>query len=95
MIIGRIAQQIGIEEHQPGIEDQKTAEIEGILHRVIRVERHRILRPLHINSERIVVSRHMQRPDVQHHQSCEHEWQQVMQAKEAMQRCIIDAKSAP
>jgi hypothetical protein len=90
-----VAQEVRIEEHQIGIKDHEAGEIEHILHGVIGMEGHSVLRALHVDAERIVVARHVQRPDVQHHHAGDHEGQQIMQAEEAVQRCVVDAETTP
>ena len=59
------------------------------------MERHRVLRALHVDAERVVVARHVQRPDVQADDAGDHERQQVVQREEAVQRRRRRPRSRP
>ena len=59
------------------------------------MERHGVLRALHVDAERIVVARHVQRPDVQADDAGDHEGQQIVQREEAVQRRVADREAAP
>ena len=52
---------------------------EAVLRGIVRMEGQRILRPLHIDTGRVVRTRQMQCPDMQEHQTCKHERQQIVQ----------------
>ena len=90
-----VAQEVRREEHQDGEDDQEHAQADAVLHRVVRVERQRVLRRLHVDAERIVGSHHVQRGDVQEHHADQHERQQVVQREEPVERGIVDAEPAP
>ncbi len=59
------------------------------------MERHRVLRAFHVDAERVVRPRDVQRGDVQEHHADQHEWQQIMQAEEAVERRVVHAEPAP
>ncbi len=94
-VIVRVADEVGREEHQEGEQDREQPDIEGVLRGVIGVEGHGVLRPLHVDAERVVVARHMQRPDVQADHGGDDEGQQVVQREEAVQRRAADREIAP
>ena len=82
-------------EHEPGIQDQKHSQHEGVLHGGVGRERDRVLFRLRLDAGRIVLADHVQRPDVQHDHADDHERQQVVQRVEAVQRRIADRVAAP
>ncbi len=76
-------------------QDGEEHENEAVLHRVVRVERHRVLLSLHVDAERVVVARNVQRPNVKADDTENDEGDQVVQREEALQRRVVDAKAAP
>ncbi len=74
---------------------QNTADEEGVLHRRVGRERHRVLLGLRLDAGRIVLADHVQRPDVQHDDAGDDERQQVVQRIEAVERRIADGIAAP
>ena len=54
-----------------------------------------VLRPLHVDAERVVVARHVQRPDVQPDHAGDDERQEIVQREEAVQRGVADRETAP
>ena len=95
MVIVRIAEEVRRVEHEDREQDHEQRQIERVLHRVIGMEGHRVLRALHVDAERIVVARHMQRPDVQPDHARDDEGQQIVQREEAVQRGVADREIAP
>ena len=91
----RVAQEVRCEEHQRGEHQQEHADADAVLDRVVRVERHRVLRPLHVDAQRVVGPHHVQCGDVQEHHADDDEGQQVVQREEPVQRRVIDAEPAP
>ncbi len=49
---------------------------------------------LHVDADRVVVARHVQRPDVQRDDAGDHERQQVVQREEAVERRVVDREAA-
>ena len=74
---------------------QEARHAEAVLDGRIRRERHGVLVRLRLDAGRIVLARHVQRPDVQHHHAGDHERQQVVQRVEAVERRIADRVAAP
>ena len=89
------AQRLGQIEHEDREHDREQRDREGVLHRVVGVERQGVGRALHVDAGRIVVARHVQRPDVQGDHGRDHERQQIVQREEAVQRRLIDREAAP
>ena len=59
------------------------------------MERDRVLRPLHVDPERIVGAEAVQRDQVEEDDGDDDERQQIMEREEAMQRRIADREAAP
>ena len=59
------------------------------------MERHRVLRALHIDAQGIVVAGHMQRPDMQSHHARDDEGHQIVQREEAVEGGVADREIAP
>src|SRR3546814_3802761 len=53
------------------------------------MEGHGVLRTLDVDPGRVVRSRNMNRPDMEHNHRGDHEGQQVMQREEAVERGIV------
>ena len=85
-----VTQHIGREENEIGKEDKEHGQSEAVFHRVIRVERHRILLAFDRNTDRIIIARHMQCPNMQNDHTQNQEWDEVMQREEAIERRIVD-----
>ena len=59
------------------------------------MERQHVLVRLLLNAGRVVGARHMQRPDVQDYDTCNHEGEQIMEREEAVQRWVGNRIAAP
>ncbi|MHC2430215.1 hypothetical protein ACVIST_006960 [Bradyrhizobium elkanii] len=82
-------------EDEPGEEDQEAGHAEHVLDRRIRRERNGVFLGLGLDAGRVVLTRDVQRPDVQHDHAGDHERQQVVQREEAVQRRVADRIAAP
>ena len=82
-------------EDERGENQQEHADAEQVLHRVVGMEIHRILRALHIDAQRVVRLDRVQGPDVQDDDPENDEGQQIMQAVEAVERRVVDRETAP
>ena len=94
-IVVRMPEVIGREEDEQREEDKEHAQPEHVFHCVIGMERDDILFTLGVDTDRVVRSMYVQRPDMHHHDTDDHERHQVMQAEEAGQGRVIDRKTAP
>ena len=91
----RIGQHMRREEHENRPDQQEHADAEAVLRRVVGMERHRVLRRLHVDAQRVVRPDDVQRRDVQEHHPHQHERQQVVQREEPVERRVGDAEPAP
>ena len=89
IVIG-MAQCIGLVEDKEGKNQQEHTDRKAVFNRVKRVERQRVLLGFRRNPNWIVLPRVVQRPNVQSYKPSNHEWQQEVQRKEAVQRRIIN-----
>ena len=89
-IVIRMPQRIRHIENEYGIQNHEHEQAKCILDRVIRMERQSILRPLRINTKRIVRSGHVERPNVQHHHGKNYKRQHKVQREKARQRRVIN-----
>ncbi len=90
-----MAEEVRRIEHEAGPNQQERAETDRILGREIRIEGHAVLRPLDLDSVRVVRSRHMQRGHMQHDDADDDEGQQIVQRVEAVQGRVIDTEATP
>ncbi len=86
-------------EDESGEDDQEDHDREAVLHRIIGVERNRVLLEAFrilagLDPSRVVVARHVQRPDVKDDDTGDHEWQQIVQREEALERLVADGRAA-
>ena len=99
LVIGRdiivwVTQSVGAEEDKASKDQQEDADRKRILDCVVRMEwKGFFLHILDFNTGWVVVARHMQRPDVQDHDACNDERQEIMQREEAVQCRIVDGKA--
>ena len=94
VVVG-MAQVVGREEHEAGEDDQEDDDAEAVLHRVVGMERHGVLRTLGVDAERVVRAVDVQRHDMQRHHADDDERQQVVQREEAVERRVVDREAAP
>ncbi|ENN87930.1 hypothetical protein RHSP_49335 [Rhizobium freirei PRF 81] len=81
-------------EDEVGEDQQEDGNAKRILQRRVGREGHRIGLQLDLDAGRVRLARHMQRPDVQDHDTGDHEGQQVVQREEAVERRIVDGEAA-
>ena len=94
-IILRLAEEIRREEHEKREDRHEDREARAVLHCVIGMEGHRVLRPLRIDTQRVVRPRHMQRNHMQDNHPEDQEREQIMQREEAVQGRVIDREATP
>ncbi len=78
VVIG-VTEEIRDIEDEPCIDDAKDDHEEAVFDCRVRRERDRVLVRFWLNAGRIVLSRDVQRPNVQHHHTRDREGQQVVQ----------------
>ncbi|CAI8368027.1 MAG: Uncharacterised protein [Hyphomonas sp. TMED17] len=94
-IIVSMSQHVWCVENKARKDDQEDNNRETILDGIIGVERNRILfNILNFDTGRIVISGNMQCPNVKNDNASDHEWQQIGQREEALQRLVTDRGSA-
>mmetsp|Transcript_10080 Transcript_10080/g.13153 ORF Transcript_10080/g.13153 Transcript_10080/m.13153 type:complete len:87 (-) Transcript_10080:626-886(-) len=78
-------------EHKDRKDDQEDDNREPVFDGVIWVKRNGVfLDVLNFNTGRVVIARDVQRPDVQDHNTSNHEGQQIVQREETLQRLITN-----
>ena len=78
------------EEHQNREHQKVEGDADTVLGGIVGMERQRVLRPLHVNAERVVRPRDVQSGNVQEDHAGDHERHQIVQREEAVQRGIVD-----
>ena len=91
----RVAQEIRHEADERRPDHKEHADAHAVLDGVVWVERHRVLRRLHVDAQGVVGPHDVQRGDMQEDHAHQHERQKVMQREEAVQRRLIDREPAP
>ncbi len=89
-----MAKEVRHVEDEPGITDQEHGNTERILQRRIGREGNGVGLALHFDAGRIGLAGDVQRPDMQDNDARNHERQQIVKRKEAVQRRLIHGKAA-
>src|SRR5208283_6224583 len=82
-------------KYKPPIKHKEADERETVLHGEIGMERQSVLGCLFFDSGRIVRSMNMQRPDMQNDDARDHERQEIVERKEAVEGRVIDRVATP
>ena len=90
-VVVSVAKNVRRVEDEASEDHQEDDDREAVFHCVVRVERNCVfLLVFDVYTSRVVVARCVERPDVKDHNTCDHEWQQVVEREEAVQRSITD-----
>ena len=94
VVVG-VAEEVRNVESEPHIDHEEAHKRQGILYREIRMEGQCVLVGLLLNACRIVRTRNMQRPDMEHNNARNHEGQEIVKREEAVQCRIGNRITTP
>ena len=93
--IVRMAEIVRDEEDEIGEDHQEAGQRQPVLHGEVGMEGQGVLLGLDLDADRVVGTRNVQRPDVEHHDAGDHERHEVVERVEAVQRGVADRIAAP
>mmetsp|Transcript_29895 Transcript_29895/g.39746 ORF Transcript_29895/g.39746 Transcript_29895/m.39746 type:complete len:260 (+) Transcript_29895:591-1370(+) len=90
-----MAERIRIEEHEVAKEQQEDRQTKHVFDRCIRCEPDRVLFVLHVNPSWVVLTRHVQRPNMKRHNPCNQEGDKIVKGEKAIKRWVINGEPTP